>query len=173
MTTIQTCSQLKQTFEQFKAIFDATIATFTERYGFIAIENPLCIEANLKNTTIRFQNIIMDFNFTIKIQNKQILIKCMQYVEDLNKSVDNILLKFTQSVEAADQEDVCSICLDSLNGSNEIRQLLPCKHCLHSECIVELIQNENDKNKNICPLCRVPFYTTEAHVRIIKNHKYK
>jgi hypothetical protein len=45
-------------------------------------------------------------------------------------------------------EDVCSICLDDYSNN---RIILECNHCLHRDCLKQLINSNNEKK---CPLCR-------------------
>ncbi len=49
--------------------------------------------------------------------------------------------------ENEDENDICSICMNNLNGNSVI--ITNCKHKFHSKCISEwYIRN------NSCPLCR-------------------
>jgi NACalpha-BTF3-like transcription factor len=96
---------------------------------------------------------------TQSIPNAQFEIEFVtQYFEGQNKpnaaaTSEEILLEFTQEFELTKKDDVCSVCLDSFESSNKVRQL-PCKHNFHAACVEELIRH----GKNKCPLCRVTFY---------------
>ncbi|KAL5551481.1 hypothetical protein UlMin_001657 [Ulmus minor] len=48
------------------------------------------------------------------------------------------------------QEVICSICLDCLERSHEIRELVRCEHVFHKECLDSWI----DQGQLTCPLCR-------------------
>ncbi|CAK9156597.1 unnamed protein product [Ilex paraguariensis] len=47
----------------------------------------------------------------------------------------------------------CSVCLHKFCGSDEIRQLINCKHIFHRSCLDRWM----DHNQTTCPLCRTSF----------------
>lgn len=51
-------------------------------------------------------------------------------------------------------EDKCSICIDSLNETQEVIKL-SCEHVYHSECIIKYLSNYNYK----CPCCKIELGT--------------
>ena len=66
---------------------------------------------------------------------------------------DTINYMDNESVESVVGE--CSVCLDSLNNSEELIQLV-CGHIYHKECVHEWISR-----KNTCPNCRKSILSTE------------
>ena len=45
-------------------------------------------------------------------------------------------------------QDICCICLDTMNESNQTH-ILSCEHKYHTECIIDWFR----KGKSHCPLC--------------------
>ncbi len=43
----------------------------------------------------------------------------------------------------------CSICLETMNGDDEVTRLTPCHHQFHTECVRTWLKEKRD-----CPLCR-------------------
>jgi hypothetical protein len=48
------------------------------------------------------------------------------------------------------EEDLCSICLTTLNSTKKRAEISTCKHIFHEKCISKWIQNSS----GTCPLCR-------------------
>ncbi|KAA8525070.1 hypothetical protein F0562_007066 [Nyssa sinensis] len=60
---------------------------------------------------------------------------------------DYLLEKRIQNEE---EEKACSVCLDSIESSHEIRELCNCCHVFHRECLDSWV----DEGQVTCPLCR-------------------
>ncbi|KND00044.1 uncharacterized protein SPPG_04388 [Spizellomyces punctatus DAOM BR117] len=52
--------------------------------------------------------------------------------------------------------DNCPICLDQFEEGEPIRELLPCQHYFHNECIEPWLT----QRKSICPMCRINLLET-------------
>jgi len=61
--------------------------------------------------------------------------------------------------QAADEENECSICLDSTSDLNAMA-ILPCSHVFHCECVREVLAKSPH-----CPECRTP--VDKAHVKSV------
>ncbi|KAG4073818.1 hypothetical protein HA402_001042 [Bradysia odoriphaga] len=70
-----------------------------------------------------------------------------------NEMVESNTLKFKfehRSCAAADEIDVCPICLVSFVNEEEVRRL-PCFHLFHTGCVDTWLK----KHKKVCPKCRM------------------
>ena len=62
----------------------------------------------------------------------------------------------------------CPICLESIDGENNIRLRCGAGHFLHDECLGELIQTNLINNRTTtCPLCRENIDEPSGHVKLI------
>ena len=103
--------------------------------------------ANIKSPNLRNIDIVISrdtqirsflYHFVTPIQNQ------------INQPKYGKKLAGAESVE--EEEDRCSICLDSLSSDvDPIRQLTKCKHEFHESCIIRAIEVNP-----MCPLCKAP-----------------
>jgi hypothetical protein len=72
-------------------------------------------------------------------------------------------------------ENICAICLDTLNIQNSV--VLNCCHQFCEECINKLLHNHNTLKEPTCPLCRTEItelYFENKHIQnTIINTEYK
>ncbi|KAI9105828.1 hypothetical protein DFS34DRAFT_30412 [Phlyctochytrium arcticum] len=54
-----------------------------------------------------------------------------------------------QQVQGSENTE-CSICLDAFQPDTQVRQLIPCEHCFHAECVDRWLTEV----AGVCPLCR-------------------
>ena len=47
-------------------------------------------------------------------------------------------------------DNLCSICIDYLTNGEDLREILICGHCFHSDCLVQWITSQKN-----CPNCRI------------------
>ncbi|XVF10278.1 hypothetical protein REPUB_Repub07fG0168900 [Reevesia pubescens] len=66
----------------------------------------------------------------------------------------NFMERFGDDDEQVENNKVCTICLDSVEKSDEIRELCNCCHVFHKECLDTWV-NEGQVS---CPLCRSTLY---------------
>ncbi|KAA8526067.1 hypothetical protein F0562_007833 [Nyssa sinensis] len=52
--------------------------------------------------------------------------------------------------EEEDENKACAVCLDSIEGSHEIRELCNCSHVFHRDCLDTWV----DEGRVTCPFCR-------------------
>ena len=50
-----------------------------------------------------------------------------------------------------DSHEICCVCLDNFLESPPLA--LECDHCLHGECLRELVRTQNNEH-GVCPMCR-------------------
>ncbi|GLT41821.1 hypothetical protein SLA2020_158590 [Shorea laevis] len=60
--------------------------------------------------------------------------------------------KYSRLQQGAVGDHDCAICLGSINGSEEIRELVNCNHVYHKECLDRWMDEGNNVT---CPLCRL------------------
>lgn len=56
--------------------------------------------------------------------------------------------------EAMKKDRVCSVCLESMEKRDEMREIWKCSHVFHRECIDRWVQ----EGRVTCPLCRSALY---------------
>lgn len=73
------------------------------------------------------------------------------------------------NIVVEDDENVCVICLESLDDKQSIH--FHCGHIFHLHCILEWIYNLFEKNADIsCPICRyVECHARSPYYNIMKN----
>lgn len=96
-----------------------------------------------KDVFIPYNSIFIKYDFTPVPDNTLIT-----YMKGIKKICMSIVNKATNQHE----DDICSICLDSLHYSFILKkhETLSCNHSFHKKCIDSWIQYK----KYTCPLCR-------------------
>lgn len=81
-------------------------------------------------------------------------LRLTEMMGDVNKGVDfETIRKFTRKfIFNSDQEERCSICLDSYKESDHGR-ILCCDHVFHAKCIEKWFKKSKD-----CPICKGEFF---------------
>jgi hypothetical protein len=139
-------------------------------FGFIQNHNVLGITILKNNVNKMFNNlsIIIIFGFLavfigffIGKLYRIFVIKYIQY-KKMNK-----YLKLTKYVKSEDDEDEsCTICLDTFQRSEIIRTLI-CKHIFHQKCIDEWI-----KKTERCPNCNQNIYDGDTTPLLLRPSMY-
>lgn len=62
--------------------------------------------------------------------------------------------------ENDDEEPRCAVCLDKLEGRQEVRELLNCRHVYHRHCLDAWVE----KGHLTCPICRARLLAGEDHL---------
>mmetsp|Transcript_15507 Transcript_15507/g.24098 ORF Transcript_15507/g.24098 Transcript_15507/m.24098 type:complete len:291 (+) Transcript_15507:220-1092(+) len=64
---------------------------------------------------------------------------------------DNVCLPVTADSDSQVYCTMCSVCLDEFEENEVVRQLVPCRHLFHGECITPWLTQRSGN----CPLCKV------------------
>jgi len=69
----------------------------------------------------------------------------------VNKTNTRVIKK-TKQVKQVKEEELCPICLEELQKTDNIPKL-PCKHKFHKHCLMPLCSSKNNRDV-LCPICR-------------------
>ncbi|XVF53197.1 hypothetical protein PTKIN_Ptkin05aG0081000 [Pterospermum kingtungense] len=69
----------------------------------------------------------------------------------------NFIERFGEDEVTENSNKVCTVCLDSMEKSDEIRELCMCSHVFHKECLDTWV----NEGQVTCPLCRSTLYDPE------------
>jgi hypothetical protein len=140
--------------------------------SFIGIVVLMCCFVCLFDVVYNCQkNISKKFrNCCFKIKNSQVLCCCLKKYKKTHEATTdvnyNFLVKNCLIMDKLDQkeEDDCPICLDKLNGTDDINdgdkllKIKTCGHVFHANCVYPWFDTQFKDNKHSlnCPLCRAP-----------------
>lgn len=111
-----------------------------------------------------------DFNIFDKIAQVHFNDRFFQHE---SKKVFNLLRDSSKALQEEEERngsletsrDECPICLSDIYKQNEC--ILPCKHCLHVHCVLQL--SESDLN-TCCPLCRKDIPSMKLNLIPLKSN---
>ncbi|XVE64572.1 hypothetical protein DITRI_Ditri07aG0111100 [Diplodiscus trichospermus] len=66
----------------------------------------------------------------------------------------HFIKRFGDNEQAENHNTVCTVCLESMEKSDEIRELCKCYHVFHKECLDRWV----NEGQVTCPLCRCTLY---------------
>ncbi|XWS50193.1 hypothetical protein CRYUN_Cryun12cG0068100 [Craigia yunnanensis] len=66
----------------------------------------------------------------------------------------NFIERFVDDEQVKNNNTVCTVCLDSMEKSDEMRELCKCSHVFHKECLDTWV----NEGQVTCPLCRSTLY---------------
>lgn len=102
-------------------------------------------------------------SFFLTSYTERVFAQSTEESSGLAKEAINRLPLYTLSQEEALMHSYCSICLDSLEAGELVRQLQPCGHLFHKNHIDEWISR-----KDTCPLCRSQVYLCDSEAGSIE-----
>ena len=98
-----------------------------------------------------------------KIGSSHIIAKTNEYLQNLdkrklsfsafNKDVAKILEEFCMGSSVSVNEDICSICLDGIEGHENGSTTLSCNHVFGTDCLRSWLTTDHHSR---CPICRNP-----------------
>ncbi|XP_022737304.1 E3 ubiquitin-protein ligase RHA2A-like [Durio zibethinus] len=66
----------------------------------------------------------------------------------------NFIERFGDDHEQVEKNTICTVCLDSMEKNDEMRELCKCSHVFHKECLDTWV----NEGQVTCPLCRSTLY---------------
>ena len=118
------------------------------------------IIADLENGTSPFNKGGFTYQYQSSTDDKKNEdLKIEDVKERSNSSIENLKQNY--------EEELCSICLESLSSGPIITT--DCKHKFHIKCIDDYKRNTQNSNK--CPYCRQKMFKNDARGVVVKKYK--